>query len=356
MDEKLIPYSLQGIKYTKMTKLKYIAGFVMFSVFLCVGKFPSQNETTAMTHSAIEASNLTSKKSLQALISSFEGQWEFEEMDHGDIGYTETMYSIAAWRDSALQPLTEFIGKTKCLKAKVGALYSLYLIGVKSYVDSIAPHNKFTDVNSRSAILKLLVSEDSLNYWIADVLKRNPIYNDIGWLMTALETEKGEKWPIVNLLTIYELPGFPIHQKIAKEIADIEILIPKLPFEEIEKQTHLALLEIANLKQKPIEVDDVLLHQKQNKYVIRSFKVQRADLNKEKFKLKVGDFVENMCTVDRFNCGNNLQYFVKDGRLYFCSISTAKNRILKWWQELPDNEKMKLNSDFGVIDAWKNDR
>jgi hypothetical protein len=96
--------------------------------------------------------NIDKVSSLATLINKLDSNWEFVETGKMYwIGYTDDMYSIAAYKDSAIEPLVEHFQSTKSENGKYGAICTLHLIGIES---SIAGRfiEKFKNKNAREAL------------------------------------------------------------------------------------------------------------------------------------------------------------------------------------------------------------
>jgi hypothetical protein len=74
---------------------------------------------------------IDSTTSLINLIDRLSGDWQFIETGKMYwIGYTNDMFSIAARGDSAIGPLVKVVETSSKLKERLGAIYTLHLIGI----------------------------------------------------------------------------------------------------------------------------------------------------------------------------------------------------------------------------------
>jgi hypothetical protein len=133
---------------------------------------------------------------LPELIKRFEKPWQFVETGKMYwIGYTDDMYSIAAYKDRAIQPLIKFIETNDNEDAKIGAVYALHLIGINSEIVGRFTE-KFTNKNAREALLYLLKYHD-LDGTIMELLIRDPWLSDVPVLFSRLSTEDKAPWYLV---------------------------------------------------------------------------------------------------------------------------------------------------------------
>jgi hypothetical protein len=110
---------------------------------------------------------------LDSLILRLSGDWEFIETGKMYwIGYTNDMFSIAARGDSAIGPLVKVVETSSNQKARLGAIYTLHLIGINRKIIGRFVE-AFVDANARKALLSLLKYDD-LQPTIMELLIRDP--------------------------------------------------------------------------------------------------------------------------------------------------------------------------------------
>ena len=94
---------------------------------------------------------------LPEMLARLNGKWEFIETGKAYwIGYTDDMFSIAARRESAIQPLLEFIRNSANPQGKYGAVYCLHLIGINCRIVGRFKE-EFANKKAREALLSLLI-------------------------------------------------------------------------------------------------------------------------------------------------------------------------------------------------------
>ena len=89
--------------------------------------------------------NVDTISKLDDLINKTDGKWKFIETGKAYwIGYTTDMFSIASRKSSAIKPLLKFIDTTKNFHGRLGAVYSLHLIGIDSEIKEDFMKNSIT--------------------------------------------------------------------------------------------------------------------------------------------------------------------------------------------------------------------
>jgi len=87
-----------------------------------------------------------------------------------------------------------------------------------------------------------------------------------------------------------------------------------------------------------IEVEEKLFSDELSKY----YKTKMSGT------LSIGYFLNSLAIArnDPFSyldIGCKIQYYVEDKVLYFCTINTARERLVNWWKALPVEEKNKFH-------------
>jgi hypothetical protein len=282
---------------------------------------------------------------LNKLIDRLNDNWKFLETRKAYwIGYTEDMFSIASRGNISIPALIEFFSNTQNEKGKIGAIYTLHLIGINRKI--IGRFNeKFINPEARSALLKLL-PQPEFTYTITSLLIRDPWKSDLPYLFKILQSGANEEtcWPIINALNRYKTPELPVTSYLPDSLQSLSIRL-KVENENILEhdfdfngQIKEALKEFKNQYPDKVKVEERLFYNEFSKY----YKTKLAS------SLSIGNFLRSLA-IDRndpFNycqIGCKIQYYAENGKLYFCTINTARQRLINWWNSLSVEEKNKFD-------------
>jgi hypothetical protein len=287
---------------------------------------------------------IDSTTSLDSLIGRLSGNWEFVETGKMYwIGYTNDMFSIAARGDGAIGPLINVVEHSINYNAKLGAIYTLHLIGINRKIIGRFVE-AFVDTNARKALLHLLRYTD----WqptIMELLIRDPWKSDLPDLIGTMQQTDSDCWAVVAGLNRYKLADAPIHQKIPDNIGNVVL---KLRYSDpmrlennfdFDGQIKEVLDSIIALHNNLIAVDTALLSQK----LAGNF---RFKLGNETFPdgsqgTSIGSFLDPFGSDMFFDMGNKFQYYLDDGKLYICTADATKKRWINWWVNLTPSQQMK---------------
>jgi hypothetical protein len=283
--------------------------------------------------------------SLNELINRLNNDWRFNETGKGYwIGYTNDMFSIASHGEEAIPFLTNLFKTTQNKKGKIGALYTLHLIGINSKIIGRFEES-FVNKKARIALLELLYDKKYC-YQVIELLMRDPWKSDLPYLFEILqkETDTEVSWPIINSLSRYKVNELPINNDIPSSISDLSISL-KVENENILErdfdfttQIKQALKEYENKFPKLIKVEKEVYDEKLSQYYRTKLS---SSLNVYSFLNSLGiqkNSVFNYCQI-----GSKIQYYIQNDILYFCSIKTAQNILTKWWTNLSAEKKRKFN-------------
>lgn len=160
---------------------------------------------------------------LEELIKRFEGEWHFGGTGKAYwIGYTEDMYSIAARKDTAIQPLLTFIDTTQSLRAKIGAVHSLHLIGINSTIVGRFLE-KFQNPKAREVLLSL-ADDEELSPIAIFLLARDPWRSDLPTLSGILRKDS-LNITLLNALFRYTRDDMPFRQDIPEHTDSIDVFL-----------------------------------------------------------------------------------------------------------------------------------
>jgi len=134
------------------------------------------------------------------------------------------MYSIAAHKSSAIEPLIAFYHSTKNVNGKAGAILTLHLIGIESTIIGRFKE-KFRNAAARNALLDLTSDTTNLSLIIA-LLARDPWKSDLPFLVDMLR--KHNNLELVNALFRYTEKCFPFRDNISADLDTLEVYIKTL--------------------------------------------------------------------------------------------------------------------------------
>ena len=172
--------------------------------------------------------NIDQATSLKNLIEKLDSSWQFVETGKFYwIGYTDNMYSIAAYKDFAIIPLVDHFYSAKSKIGKIGVIFSLHLIGIESEIVGRFTE-KFKNKNAREALLRM-ANEDEYTGTIVSLLGRDPWKSDLPILIGLLK-KNNNCLELVNALfrytgMPYEDNGLPFRQDIPKDIDTINVFL-----------------------------------------------------------------------------------------------------------------------------------
>jgi hypothetical protein len=289
-------------------------------------------------------------------IKNFESPWDFNETnDFGEIGYTNNMYSIAARGDSAIKPLLHFIETTNDNYAKIGAIYTIHLIGINRKTISRFGET-FVDKKARETLLYLLKYND-LGGTIIKLLIRDPWLSDVPSLFSALNNERPTSWYLVNGLLHYQITGIPLNSAIPEKIGNLTVNFPtsypdmRATDLGVEPESQEILHSIAALHNQNIKFDSSLFGAKlwSNMY----YPIDGKLIN-NKWCIAIGDFLNKIAIpnnsffglgVSYGFLGNKIYYYTNGKKVIICSASTAKEILLNWWTAQSKSYKQQFNQD-----------
>jgi hypothetical protein len=281
---------------------------------------------------------------LNKLIDRLNGKWSFLETGKGYwIGYTEDMYSIASRGNISIPALTGFFTNTQSKNGKIGAIYTLHLIGIDRQIAGRF-YEKFVNPVARAALLKLL-SQSQFTYRIMELLMRDPWKSDVPYLFEILQNEADEEtcWPIINSLNRYKILELPITGYLPDSLQDLNIRLKVKNENSLENdfdfsgQIKEALKGFKFQYPEKISVEEKLFDDDLSKY----YKTKLSSI------LSISNFLSSL-GIDRNNpfsysqIGCKIQYYMDSGKLYFCTINTARQRLVTWWKNLSVDKKNKF--------------
>ena len=340
-----------------MKRLVTLLFFVSFSVVKAqvVDIAPSGLENRIPVEGGSIKAIIDKTTPLNRLIAKFEQPWSFVETGKGYwIGYTDNMFSIAMYKEAAIAPLLQFIKTSKNLKAKVGAVYTLHLIGINRTIVGRFTEN-FTNLSARSALLQLLQYEE-LGPTVMELLVRAPWQSDVPKLFSAL-SGTASYWYIVNGLMHYNLfREVPIHQKIPKTLASTKIYFPYSRIDvleanfDFEKQMRTDLKSIKSHNNSRIHVDGKLFAG--DVWGNVRTKIDGEWVDKGQWGITLENFLNSVTPGWRKQSlfsygeiGNKIQYYVENNNIYICSPTTLKARLLNWWAAQPASYRLQFTQN-----------
>lgn len=281
---------------------------------------------------------------LNKLIERLNANWNFLETGKGYwIGYTEDMFSIASRGNKAIPALSDFFRNTQSKKGKIGAIYTLHLIGIDRQIAGRF-YETFVNPAARSALLKLL-TQSKFTYSIMELLMRDPWKSDVPYLFKILQSGVNEEtcWPIINALNRYKIFDLPITSNLPDSLQDLSIRLKVKNENTLEHhfdfsgQIKEALKEFRFRYPEKVIIEEKLFDDDLSKY----YKTKLSStLSISNFLTSLGIDSNNPFGYSQIGC--KIQYYIDNGKLYFCTINTARQRLVNWWNNLSVDEKNKF--------------
>jgi len=268
---------------------------------------------------------------LPELLQRLSNNWQFVETGKGYwIGYTDDMYSIAAHGEVAVAPLLALAQHSPSSNARIGAVYSLHLIGIES--QEVGRYTeKFKSLVARQA-LRSLLTDTLVGITAIKLLIRDPWQSDVPLVFEVLKQGGPNDWALVNSLQRYALPNLPLQQSIPEDIGNEPLHIPpyqwKLGATASQLQVRSILQEIKKLHPKQVTMENGIEELPISVHVVFD---KNMTLNGRK-GLIVKDFLYEATEVDYLGIGSKIFYFVEGQEVTICGASTARKRALTWWQ------------------------
>jgi len=211
--------------------------FLIISLFLLLNIFDAAQRVDIppngkQNYRAVEGGsvkvNIDQTTPIEKLIEKLDSSWQFVETGKFYwIGYTDDMYSIAAYKDSAITPLVNHFYSTKSKIGKIGVICSLHLIGIESEIAGRFTE-KFKNKKAREALL-MLANQEEYTGTIVSLLGRDPWKSDLPILIELLK-KNNNCLELVNALfryigMPYENNGLPFRQDIPKDMDTINVFV-----------------------------------------------------------------------------------------------------------------------------------
>ena len=314
--------------------MKHKISITILFVFIILGSIYSQN-VYRIIESGRQLISLDTITPLPELIQKLESPWSLVGTGKQYwIGYTDDMFSIARYKQIAINPLIEFIKETDSYRAKTGALYALHLIGTDCKVTGRFTE-KFIDSTARNAILSFLDLPE-LHGRVLLLLGRDPWTTDIPIFMNYLSNPENDYNYMLASLQRYDVKNKPVGQELDNVLIGKEIELITTRQSEHQDIQELRTLQLA--LGDSIKIDEAILNSKEwflgleqlenepisTKYLPATWVLESA----------TGSFL-----ADSYYCWNRSRYYyVYDGNIIIVYGHIKTRDIwLKWW-ELKNNK------------------
>jgi hypothetical protein len=251
------------------------------------------------------------------------------------IGFNDLMFSIAVHSTKAIQQLLDYIDTTRSYDARIAAIYTLYLIGIDCKV-IWRPYDEFTNIKAREALFKILAEDSSMQIEIMLLLIRDPRESDIPRLFNILESTTSDCWSIISGLLRYDLKNIPVKQEIPDSLYSMKIVFPKQKDDQTYHLVGDIFFRFAQKYPDLIRVEGQLFHYDDSCWVRDN-------------EVYIRELTNWWLTVRHGMIGANYQYVYKDGKILFCSASTAKHLWVDWWHSQSTSFKDSLKSGYKKI-------
>lgn len=310
-----------------------IHGYAQVSPYL--DRAPTGQENVRMTQRGPQKVPIERNVPLEELIQRLEGEWEMVETGKAYyIGYTDDMYSIAAYKDAAIEPLLQFIQHTSSLWAKHGTVWTLHLIGINSKIAGRF-YEEFVNPHARNALLQLL-SDEELRDHIMSLLMKDPWPSDVPVVIAMLKKSERKVEPLTKGLLRYPFIEMPFRQPIRNETKHIEVIL--LDPEILSTPMILGKLEHMSFDEVPqggMISEFVVQHASSyNQWTSRFWQWTPLDLYhiqelSDKYNITIKEHLQHL-----LNGGlSSPNYYLEGTTMYLCAPSVAKQRWLDWYSD-----------------------
>jgi len=297
--------------------------------------------------------NINNSISLDSLIKRLGDNWELKETGKAYwIGYTDDMYSIASYQDSAIRPLLNYYTTTKSVSGKAGVIYCLHLIGIESKIAGRFIEH-FVNKNAREALLNLASDTNYLS-GIVTLLARDPWKSDLPTLGKLLK--ENSNLELINALFRYTYEDFPFRQNIPENLDTIGIYL-----EDTDNIFHIGHLEtifregkwdFPDKGNKMNRMNDVVIQRSMSTgRIFRKLKIDLSEIKKTEscFNCDSSQLVSSKCEilnrllydlimvsndkVDVFSyCGSDdkFSHYVTQNNIFICIPEITRKRWLNY--------------------------
>ncbi len=276
------------------------------------------------------------------LIKRLDGDWKFIQTNKGYwIGYTVDMFSIAAKKDAAIQPLIDVAERSTNMHARIGALYTLHLIGINSKIVG-RDYELFTNEKARRALLYLLRYDD-LQKDIIVLLTRDPNLIDVPEVFKAMERSVSDCWALNNYLTQFPISA-PLCQNIPLKFEEYVPLtqheVQQTVYAGGDRRQATILKRICDAHFKRVIIDTLPFN-----FNLR-LPTQREIIDfytsTVRYRYSLRHLLYDETNVSFLQIGSILQYYLEGDKIHICTQYTAKQRLLKFWHEMPKSRKVRF--------------
>ncbi|CAA6690438.1 MULTISPECIES: hypothetical protein [unclassified Lentimonas] len=271
---------------------------------------------------------IDSETPLETLIQRLDHDWELNFTGKSEyIGYTDDMFSIAKHGDAAIPVLIDYIKENHSSKARIGAVYTLHLIGIDRTVFG-GFEEDFRNQAARDALLSLLNDAD-LQQLAARLLMRDPWPYDVPFLFAALENSQTDALPISKALFRYGLQNIPFRQKDA--ISNKSLLLREVPTPEGGDLVDL-FRAMKTVSQGDIVIEPGLLLSWPYLPQAPTWKFGSPAQSSRSIEKILDQYVGEGRPFNYTDLGYPVDWFTDGGSIQLCSPITMKRRWLNWWK------------------------
>jgi hypothetical protein len=310
-----------------MTIIRLILAFI---TLLSLTFTPSCKESPRYVYRATEGAwdsiKIDHSIPLRKLIPRLEKPWEFTETGKAYwIGYIDDMYLIASYNDKAVKPLINLINSTDSLKTKIGALYTLHLIGIESTIAGRFIEN-FKDTLARRAILSF-VNNNDLHVYAISLLMRDPWNLDISTYMNYLSQPNKDYKYILSALARYKISDRPFGQKIPETILtkDVKVATNQL----YSRQPIHDMVALKEALGDSLMIDNEILTSQEWQDGIKLLKSDSVKFEYQKLGTLINFLSNSVFSYSSF--GNRFFYQYKEGKIIIYGPNKSRDIWLDWW-------------------------
>ncbi|MBX7222561.1 MAG: hypothetical protein K1Y36_21620 [Blastocatellia bacterium] len=266
---------------------------------------------------------------LPQLVQRLESNWELRVTGKGYwIGFTDDMFSIAAYKEAALPHLQRLMSSTQSAHTKQGVALTAHLIGLNSCINR-RMSEPFKSEAARRFLCHWLKDQD-VQIQILTLLIRDPHLTDIPYLIEQLKTGTPHAWGFVKALQRYPISNKPVHTELPKELGLLECP-PTNAKPGVTDEYLTSMLTIIDALQKTEGVN----FQIEPHLVDSDFFGDMKFASSYPVKGRFGGLLSEITATGFCWLGLKLEYFVEDHKVVLCGMETARQRWLDWSEANP---------------------
>jgi hypothetical protein len=223
--------------------------------------------------------------------------------------------------------LVKFINNSNSTHARVGALYTLHLIGINSKIVGRF-FEKFENSIARKAIIQY-INNDKLHETVVELLMRDPWASDIPVFINYLLKLNHDYSAILSAMQRYEVKNKPFGQELTDTFYSNKTLIKSS--ESYSRNPYYDMIALKESFVENIYIDTAISNSKE---WITSIENINMDLIKTEYQSSgtlLSTLTNSVFSYVRF--ANNFFYCFEKNKLSIHGPIQTRKIWLKWWEE-----------------------